>query len=43
MDDGARELDMVVNIGKVLSNDWALRRRRHRAPWSRRPTAGRRW
>jgi deoxyribose-phosphate aldolase len=22
MDDGARELDMVVNIGKVLSNDW---------------------
>jgi deoxyribose-phosphate aldolase len=23
MDDGARELDMVVNIGKVLSKDWA--------------------
>jgi deoxyribose-phosphate aldolase len=23
MDDGARELDMVVNIGKVLSGDWA--------------------
>jgi deoxyribose-phosphate aldolase len=23
MDDGARELDMVVNIGKVLSRDWA--------------------
>jgi deoxyribose-phosphate aldolase len=22
MDDGARELDMVVNIGKVLSGDW---------------------
>jgi deoxyribose-phosphate aldolase len=22
MDDGARELDMVVNIGKVLSKDW---------------------
>ena len=22
MDDGATELDMVVNIGKVLSNDW---------------------
>jgi deoxyribose-phosphate aldolase len=22
MDDGARELDMVVNIGKVLSRDW---------------------
>ncbi len=22
MDDGAEELDMVVNIGKVLSNDW---------------------
>ena len=22
MDDGARELDMVVNIGKVLSQDW---------------------
>jgi deoxyribose-phosphate aldolase len=22
MDDGARELDMVVNIGKVLSEDW---------------------
>ena len=24
MDDGARELDMVVNIGKVLSRDWAF-------------------
>jgi deoxyribose-phosphate aldolase len=23
LDDGARELDMVVNIGKVLSRDWA--------------------
>jgi deoxyribose-phosphate aldolase len=23
MDDGARELDMVVNIGKVLSRDWS--------------------
>jgi deoxyribose-phosphate aldolase len=23
IDDGARELDMVVNIGKVLSKDWA--------------------
>jgi deoxyribose-phosphate aldolase len=23
MDDGARELDMVVNVGKVLSDDWA--------------------
>ncbi len=23
MDDGARELDMVVNIGKVLSQDWS--------------------
>jgi deoxyribose-phosphate aldolase len=23
LDDGARELDMVVNIGKVLSKDWA--------------------
>src|SRR5512136_1685536 len=23
MDDGAVELDMVVNIGKVLSRDWA--------------------
>jgi deoxyribose-phosphate aldolase len=23
MDDGAKELDMVVNIGKVLSGDWA--------------------
>ena len=23
VDDGARELDMVVNIGKVLSGDWA--------------------
>jgi deoxyribose-phosphate aldolase len=23
IDDGARELDMVVNIGKVLSRDWA--------------------
>jgi deoxyribose-phosphate aldolase len=23
MDDGARELDMVVNIGKVLSGDWS--------------------
>lgn len=23
MDDGAVELDMVVNIGRVLSNDWA--------------------
>jgi deoxyribose-phosphate aldolase len=22
MDDGARELDMVVNVGKVLSSDW---------------------
>ena len=22
MDDGARELDMVVNVGKVLSRDW---------------------
>src|SRR5262249_23146281 len=22
LDDGARELDMVVNIGKVLSKDW---------------------
>ena len=22
MDDGARELDMVVNVGKVLSGDW---------------------
>src|SRR5262245_32215698 len=22
MDDGARELDMVVNIGKVLGRDW---------------------
>jgi deoxyribose-phosphate aldolase len=22
IDDGAREVDMVVNIGKVLSNDW---------------------
>ena len=24
MDDGAMELDMVVNIGKVLSKDWAF-------------------
>ena len=24
MDDGARELDMVVNIGKVLSQDWSF-------------------
>jgi deoxyribose-phosphate aldolase len=24
MDDGATELDMVVNIGKVLSRDWAF-------------------
>jgi deoxyribose-phosphate aldolase len=24
MDDGAVELDLVVNIGKVLSNDWAF-------------------
>jgi deoxyribose-phosphate aldolase len=24
MDDGATELDMVVNIGKVLSGDWAF-------------------
>ena len=24
MPDGARELDMVVNIGKVLSKDWAF-------------------
>ncbi len=24
MDDGAVELDMVVNIGKVLSKDWAF-------------------
>jgi deoxyribose-phosphate aldolase len=24
MDDGARELDMVVNIGKVRSGDWAF-------------------
>src|SRR5205823_4874559 len=24
MDDGARELDMVVNIGKVLSKDWTF-------------------
>jgi len=23
MDDGARELDMVVNVGKVLGRDWA--------------------
>src|SRR5437764_7149033 len=23
IDDGARELDMVVNIGKVLSKDWS--------------------
>ena len=23
MDDGARELDMVVNVGKVLSRDWS--------------------
>src|SRR5688572_29999342 len=23
MDDGAKELDMVVNIGKVLTGDWA--------------------
>jgi deoxyribose-phosphate aldolase len=27
MADGARELDMVVNIGKVLSRDWAFVRR----------------
>ena len=24
MDDGARELDMVVNVGKVLSGDWTF-------------------
>jgi deoxyribose-phosphate aldolase len=24
MDDGARELDMVVNVGKVLSQDWSF-------------------
>jgi deoxyribose-phosphate aldolase len=24
MDDGAREVDMVVNIGKVLSKDWSF-------------------
>src|SRR5215831_13762113 len=24
LDDGATELDMVVNIGKVLSGDWAM-------------------
>ena len=30
--DGGQELDMVVNISKVLSGDWDYVRARHRAP-----------
>ena len=41
--DGARELDMVVNIGKVLSGDWKYVGRRHPCRGRGGATAEGRW